>query len=45
MTVVDLEGVARILVVGTNAGDPSFRFDPNDEVWEPHGWTVTVASE
>jgi hypothetical protein len=45
MTVVDLEGVASILLVGTNVGDPLYPFDPDDEVWEPHGWTVTLASE
>jgi hypothetical protein len=45
MTLVDLEGVDRILLVGTNVGDPSYRFDPDDEVWEPHAWLVTLASE
>lgn len=45
MTLVDLEQVDRILLVGTNVGDPAYRFDPDDEVWEPHGWLVTLASE
>jgi len=45
MTLVDLDGVDRIMLVGVNAGDPSYRFDPDDEVWEPHGWLVTLASE
>lgn len=45
MTLVDLEGVDRIMLVGTNVGDPAYRFDPDDEVWEPHGWLVTLASE
>lgn len=45
MTLVDLEGVDRVMLVGTNTGDPAYRFDPDDEVWEPHGWLVTVASE
>ena len=45
MTLVDLDGVDRILLVGMNAGDPSYRFDPDDEVWEPHGWLVTLAEE
>jgi hypothetical protein len=45
MTVADLDDVARILLVGTNTGDPTYPFDPNDEVWEPHGWTVTFAGE
>ncbi len=45
MTLVDLEGVDRVLLVGVNAGDPAYRFDPDDEVWEPHGWLVTLAAE
>jgi hypothetical protein len=45
MTVVGVEGVDRILLVGTNVGDPSVAFDPDDEEWEPHGWLVTVAEE
>jgi hypothetical protein len=44
MTVVDLEGVASIVLVGANAGDPLYPFDPDDEIWEPHGWMITVAS-
>ncbi|AKU94502.1 hypothetical protein AKJ09_01166 [Labilithrix luteola] len=45
MTLVDLDDADRVLVVGVNTGDPAFPFDPNDEVWEPHGWLVTLASE
>jgi hypothetical protein len=45
MTLVDLDSVDRVLLVGMNAGDPSYRFDPDDEVWEPHGWLVTLAAE
>jgi hypothetical protein len=45
MTLVDLDGVDRILLVGVNVGDPAYAFDPDDEVWEPHGWLVTVAEE
>jgi len=45
MTLVDLEGVDRVLLVGTNVGDPAYRFDPDDEVWEPHGFLVTLAAE
>lgn len=45
MTLVDLDGVDRILLVGANVGDPAYAFDPDDEVWEPHGWQVTVAEE
>jgi hypothetical protein len=45
MTVVDLDAAARVLLVGTNVGDPFYPFDPNAGVWEPHGWTLTVAGE
>jgi len=45
MTLVDLDGVDRVLLVGANVGDPAYRFDPDDEVWEPHGWLVTIAAE
>ncbi|MEA2753541.1 MAG: hypothetical protein QOI41_7684, partial [Myxococcales bacterium] len=45
MTLVDLDGVDRVMLVGMNAGDPSYRFDPDDEVWEPHAWLVTLAAE
>lgn len=45
MTLVDLEGVDRIMLVGVNVGDPAYTFDPDDEVWEPHGWQVTLAEE
>jgi len=44
-TVVDLDGVARVLFVGTNAGDPFVEFDPSDETPEPHGWLVRLAAE
>jgi hypothetical protein len=45
MTLVDLDAVDRILLIGVNVGDPAYRFDPDDEVWEPHSWLVTLASE
>jgi hypothetical protein len=45
MTLVDLDSADRIMLVGVNVGDPSYRFDPDDEVWEPHGWLVTIAEE
>jgi hypothetical protein len=45
MTLVGLEGVDRVLLVGVNAGDPAYAFDPDEAVWEPHGWLVTLASE
>jgi len=45
MTLVGLDGVDRVLLVGVNAGDPAYAFDPDEEVWEPHGWLVTLAEE
>jgi hypothetical protein len=45
ITVVDLEDVAKIILVGMSAGDPYDPFDPNDAVLEPHGWVVSVAAE
>lgn len=45
MTLVDLDRVDRVLLVGVNVGDPGYAFDPDDEVWEPHGWLVTIAEE
>jgi hypothetical protein len=45
MTVVDLDRAADVLLVGTNVGEPLFPFDPDDDVWEPHGWLLTVAAE
>ena len=44
-TLVDVDAADRILLVGVNAGDPSYAFDPDDAVWEPHGWLLTVAQE
>jgi hypothetical protein len=45
MTLVDLDAVDRVMLVGVNVGDPAYAFDPDDEVWEPHGWMVTIAEE
>ena len=45
MSLVELGAAATVLVVGTNCGDAAYPFDPDDEVWEPHGWLLTVASE
>jgi hypothetical protein len=44
-TLVDLDGTARVLLVGTNTGDPLVPFDPDDYRREAHGWTVSIASE
>lgn len=45
ITIVDLEDVAKVVLVGTSTGDPLDPFDPNDAAWEPHGWVVSVAAE
>lgn len=45
MTLVDLDGVDRILLVGANVGDPAYAFDPDEASWEPHSWLLTVAAE
>ena len=45
LQVVDLDAAAAVLVAGTNLGDASAPFDPDDAVWEPHGWLLTVAAE
>lgn len=45
MTLVDLDAADRVLLVGVNLGDPAHELDPDDEVWEPHGWLVTLAAE
>lgn len=45
MSLVLDDAVDRVLVVGVNAGDPAYAFDPDDDVLEPHGFTVTVAAE
>lgn len=44
-TLVDLDGVDRILIVGANVGDPAYAFDPDDEIWESHAWLLTLAEE
>jgi hypothetical protein len=45
MTLVDLDKVDRVLLVGVNTGDPAYHFDPDDEVWEPHAWIASLAAE
>jgi hypothetical protein len=42
ITVENLEGVDRLVVIGVNVGGTERAFDPNDGEWEPHGWLVTV---
>jgi hypothetical protein len=45
MTVVDLIGVSRVLIVAVNTGDFAYPFDPDDMDWEPHELTVSIAPE
>ncbi len=40
-----LEGVAHVVLIGVNLGDPQEPFDSRYPVWEPHSWEVTLASE
>lgn len=44
-TIADLDGADGVLLVAYNAGDVDREFDPDDGVWEPHAFLVTVASE
>lgn len=44
-TVMNLDDTATVLVVGVNVGDASRPFDPDDDVWEPHGWLLQIQSE
>jgi hypothetical protein len=41
-TMNDLRGVDSLMIVGVGLGAPDRDFDPDDRVWEPHAWTVTV---
>jgi hypothetical protein len=43
--IVDTNDAAAILVVATNVSAWDAPFDPNDEVWEPHGWLLTISEE
>jgi len=45
LTLIDLDQAARVFIVGINAGDPLFPFDPDDYQQEPHGWVVSLAAE
>ena len=44
-TIYDLDATTDVLLVGVALGDWRYDFDPDDGVWEPHGWMVTVAQE
>ncbi len=45
LSVVDLTGVDRLLIVAVNAGDPGVQFDPDDLMWQPHALVVSIAPE
>jgi hypothetical protein len=45
MTIADLAGTDRLVVAVVALGDPSFHFDPDDVVHEPHGYALTIAPE
>jgi hypothetical protein len=45
MTIVDLDSTAAVLVVGAALGEPRQSFDPDEAMWEPHGWLLTLAPE
>jgi hypothetical protein len=42
LTVEDLDGADRILVVGVDIGSTEHAFDPDQAWWEPHGWLLTI---
>ncbi len=44
-TVVELDDTAKVIIVAMNAGDFAYPFDPDDEIFEPHGWLLTIAEE
>lgn len=45
MSIADLEQAERVVLVVTNVGDPSFHFDPDDVVFEPHSYGLSIAPE
>jgi hypothetical protein len=45
LQVVDVDDASALLVVATNVGNWTAPFDPDDDVWEPHGWLLTIAAE
>jgi hypothetical protein len=42
ITIEELEGVDRVLVVGVNVGSTEHPFDPHQAWWEPHGWLLSI---
>jgi hypothetical protein len=45
LTVDNLDGVDRVLVVAANVGSTEHPFDPQQREWEPHGWLLTLGTE
>jgi hypothetical protein len=45
VTVENLDGVDRVLVVGVNVGSTDQAFDPDQGEWEPHGWLLTLGAD
>jgi hypothetical protein len=45
VTVENLDGVDHVVVVGANVGSTEHVFRPDQQEWEPHGWTLTVEGE
>lgn len=45
MSIAELDQAERVVLVVTNVGDPSFHFDPDDVVFEPHAFGLTIAAE
>jgi hypothetical protein len=45
-TTIDLlDGVDAVMLVGTHVGSTEHPFDPDQGVWEPHGWLLTIEGE
>jgi hypothetical protein len=44
-TIENLDDVDHLLVVVENLGSTEHPFSPDQEKWEPHGWTLTVEGE
>jgi hypothetical protein len=45
LTVDNLAGVDRVLLVTANLGSTEHPFDPQQGEWEPHGWLLTLGAE
>jgi hypothetical protein len=45
LTVENLDGTDRVVVVGVDIGSTEHPFDPDQGEWEPHGWLLTLAPQ